>query len=78
MHVRIAELIRCSSSFEAQLIKGNLNANGIECILVGENISVFEGSMSSTFRPGFDIPILVNEADLEKARKVLEECGEHE
>lgn len=72
--MKTIELTRCGSSFEAQLIKGNLNANGIECILVGENISIFEGSMSSLSRPGFDIPILVNENDLEAAKKVMEEC----
>lgn len=63
-------LTTCNNSAEAYLIKGMLENNGIRCFVANEN---FSGLM-----PGFNgilgagVQIIVEESDVEKARKLIE------
>lgn len=57
----------CDNSFQAKVLKGALEAEGIECILQGENFSVIYGG-------AFGVNVLVDEADLEEANRIIEEA----
>jgi hypothetical protein len=64
------ELTTCNDSFDANLIKGMLEDNGISCYLTNENFS----SMLPHFNGmlGSGINIMVDEIDFEKANKLIE------
>jgi len=62
-------LTTCNNSFEANLIKGKLENNGISCFLANENISnlmpYFNGMM------GAGVQIIIEDSDLEKAQELI-------
>ena len=62
-------LTTCNSSFEATLIKGMLENNGIRCFLTNENFSnllpIYNGMM------GAGVQIMIDDSDLEKAQKLI-------
>lgn len=64
-------LTSCETSFQAEVIKGALEANGILSIIQGENFANVYGQI-----PAFSPNILVDEADLEKAKQVLDNTVE--
>lgn len=67
--MRTVRLITCNDSFQARLIKGALENEGISAVLHNENTSnVLRGYISSI--SGVDI--FVYEADYEKAMSILE------
>ena len=59
-------LMSCQNAFEAEVIKGRLESEGIPCVLNNTTMNHVYGGMC------FDIDIMVKEEDLEKARAVLE------
>lgn len=60
-------LTTCNSSFEARVLEGALNNEGIDCIVGNENMTNFFG-MVSLFS-GVDIFVL--ESDYERALEIL-------
>jgi hypothetical protein len=69
--MNIVRLISCDTAVEAYLIKGKLNNEGIECFITNEN--------SSTLMPyynhmlGFSVQVMIDEADLERARELVKD-----
>lgn len=61
----------CSNSFEAEVLKGRLAAEGIPCVLQGANASFFNAGMGA--QTAFSVNVLVDDRDLSHARKVLGE-----
>ncbi|MCF0243514.1 MAG: 4-hydroxythreonine-4-phosphate dehydrogenase PdxA [Bacteroidaceae bacterium] len=59
-------LTSCNNAFEAELIKGRLENEGISCVLTNENMNMIYGSLMS-----LDIDILVDEADFDRASELL-------
>ncbi|MCQ2212469.1 MAG: DUF2007 domain-containing protein [Bacteroidaceae bacterium] len=65
----------CNSSFEAEIIKGALAAEGIPCILQGNNMSILEAGFS--MRPGFAVNVLVDEKDMDEALQIVDANDEN-
>ena len=67
----IVRLTTCDNSIDANFIKNNLENEGIECFLTNEISStlvpVYNGMMNA------GIQIMINEDDLEKASKLIEQ-----
>lgn len=65
----MVRLTTCNSDFEAQLIKGLLESEGIMSMLTNENVTnLYAGIIASW--TGIDI--MVREEDLEQAKAILE------
>ncbi|MCQ2258937.1 MAG: DUF2007 domain-containing protein [Bacteroidaceae bacterium] len=62
------KLTTCNNSFEAELIKGRLESEGIGCVLQGEGVSVLYGGIGA-----MPVNVLVCEEDLEKAKSIIED-----
>jgi hypothetical protein len=62
-------LTTCNSVFEANLIKGMLDNNEIECFLTNENFSSLMPQYNGVMGSG--INIVVDESDLEKAQRLI-------
>lgn len=67
----VVRLTSTKSTFEANLIKGALEDEGISCIIQGEN---FSGLYLGCSNLGPDI--LVEEEDLETAKAIIQETLE--
>ena len=65
-------LTACNNTFEAELLKGRLESEGIPCVLQGETMNLVYGGISA-----MPINLLVREKDLEKALEVIN-CDEEE
>ena len=63
----IVKIVSCKDAFEAEVVKGLLASNGIECILQNESMSQLYGSILA-----MSINVLVREEDAEKAKEVLD------
>lgn len=61
-------LVTCNTDFEAQVIKGRLESEGIDSMLTNENMSNLYGGIMSTFTT---VDVLVREEDYERAMEVL-------
>ncbi|MCQ2196704.1 MAG: DUF2007 domain-containing protein [Bacteroidaceae bacterium] len=61
----------CNNDFEAQLIKGALEGEGIPCVLQGSNSSFFRAGYGS--QSAFPVNVLVEERDMEKALLIIKE-----
>lgn len=59
-------LTSCNNTFEAELLKGRLESEGIPCVLQGETMNLVYGGISA-----MPINLLVREEDLEKALEVI-------
>ena len=59
-------LTACNNTFEAELLKGRLESEGIPCVLQGETMNLVYGGISA-----MPINLLVREKDLEKALEVI-------
>ncbi|MCQ2293257.1 MAG: DUF2007 domain-containing protein [Bacteroidaceae bacterium] len=59
-------LTACNNTFEAELLKGRLESEGIPCVLQGETMNLVYGGISA-----MPINILVREEDLEKALELI-------
>ncbi len=59
-------LTACNNTFEAELMKGRLESEGIPCVLQGETMNLVYGGISA-----MPINLLVREEDLEKALEVI-------
>lgn len=71
--MKTVKLISVGSAFEANIIKGLLENDGIACILHNEN--------SNQFLKGYvmvDVDIFVYEDDYEAARKIVDEHNPRE
>lgn len=64
----VVTLKHCANSFEAQVIKARLESEGIPSMITSENISVIYGSAVGALNPR----VLVNEADLERAKAAID------
>jgi len=62
-------LTTCNSSFEANLMKGVLENNGIRCFLTNENFSNLMPHYNGMMGAG--IQIMIDENDLVKAQELL-------
>jgi len=62
-------LTTCNSSFEANLMKGVLETNGINCFLTNENFSNLMPHYNGMMGAG--IQIMIDENDLGKAQELL-------
>jgi len=63
---RLDILAEYSSTLEADLLAGRLRDEGIDCTVTGRPTASF-----AAMAPGV-VRVLVNDADLERARKILE------
>lgn len=68
----IVTLKKCANSFEAQLIRTKLESEGIPSMITNENMGTIYGNAVAALNPR----VLVNEADFERAKAILEECGD--
>lgn len=69
----LVELTKCWNSFEAELLKGALESEGIPCMLKGVGFSSVEIGNGGFGASAYTIPVLVREEDLEEAKKILEQ-----
>ena len=65
---KVVMLMRFNQLGRAEIMKGLLESNGIECSLVGETI---QSVLPSITGGGSPIQLMVAEKDMERARKVL-------
>lgn len=70
--MKTVRLITCKDAFQANLIKGALENEGIESVLHNENFSNLYRGMSTNFT---GVDILVCEDDYEAALRLLERNG---
>ena len=68
----VVKLTECPNSFEAQLIKTHLEAEGIPAMVTGENMSTLYCGAVAAFNPR----VLVNEEDLDRAKEIIKEVAE--
>jgi len=68
--MKTVRLTTCSNTFEANVLKGALEAAGINCIIQGENFANVYGNIITALAPD----ILVNEEDLDTARTIIQEA----
>ena len=66
--MQTVRLTTCNTSYEAHIIKGKLESEGIPSILTNENMSNLYSGLISAFS---GVDILVNENDLERAKQLL-------
>lgn len=57
-------------SIEANIAKAKLQSEGIGCFITNENFSVLQPGFSNRMIGGIDL--MINEIDLEKAKKILD------
>ncbi|MCF0198281.1 MAG: DUF2007 domain-containing protein [Bacteroidaceae bacterium] len=62
------KLTTCATSFEAQLIKGQLETAGIHCHVTNENMSTLYSGITATFT---QVDVYVNENDIEQAQAII-------
>lgn len=67
--MKTAILTSCDNVITANLIKGNLANEGIECFFTNENYTSLYPNMNGAMGSG--IQVLVDEADIERALKVI-------
>ncbi len=70
---KVVRLLTCDNSFEANLIKGRLENEGIESFLTNENITTLMPHLNTLFNSGAQVMIF--EKDLERAREILSVDG---
>lgn len=63
-------LITCENTIEANLVKGRLENEGINCFLTNENFANLMPHYNRILGAG--VQIMINETDLEKAVELLE------
>lgn len=63
-------LMTCESSVEANIIKGRLESEGIECFIANENFSNLMPHYNNIMGSGAQI--IIKEDDLDKAKQLLE------
>jgi hypothetical protein len=66
---KIVRLTTCNNSYEAHILQGALQAEGITSVLHNENMSNLYFNVISGFS---GVDVLVYEDDLQRAREVLE------
>lgn len=62
------KLITCEQSFQAHLIKGRLEAEGIPSFITNENMNFVYGAINSSIT---GVDIYVNAEDYDKAQAIL-------
>lgn len=62
-------LTTCNNSFEANLIKGKLENNGIRCFLTNEHFSELMPHYNGLMGAG--VQVMIDENDLEKAQALI-------
>ncbi len=67
--MKVVRLMTCETSFEANLIKGRLENEGVDSFLTNENFSTLMPHYNRIFSSGVQVMIL--EKDLEKASLIL-------
>lgn len=67
----LVRLTSCWNSFEAEVIKGALETAGIPCLIQGSTFAVVRIGGLGIANSACEIPILVNEQDLDDALKVI-------
>ncbi len=65
----IATLTSCNTVYEAHLIKGVLETNGIQCFLTNENISVILPHLGGMMGSG--VQVMVDENDIQLASELI-------
>lgn len=68
----IITLKTCANSFEAQLLKTKLESEGIPAEVVDENMGTIYGNAVAAFNPR----VVVSSDNEERARAILNECGD--
>lgn len=66
------KLITCNTSFEANVIKGRLESEGIKCYLKNETFNFIYGALISDLT-GVDVMII--EEDLENAQAIINDIN---
>jgi hypothetical protein len=67
--MKVIRLMTCKTAFEANLIKGRLENEGIPSFLTGENFTTLMPNFLGSFGSG--VQVMVFEKDKEKADEVL-------
>lgn len=67
------KLITCDNSFQANVIKGRLENEGIPCFLKNENFNFLYGGINSN---SIGVDIMINEEDLEKAEAIINDTND--
>ena len=62
----LVKIAFCRDAFEAEVVKGLLAANDIDCILQNEAMSQLYGGIQA-----MEVDVLVREEDAEKAKELL-------
>jgi len=67
--VKLVEVYRAESEREVEMVQGLLESHGIRCVLAGAAVRLSNGEPASE---GKHIRLMVPQAEVDKARKVLE------
>ena len=72
--MRIVPLKRFDNSFQANIVKGRLETEGIECFLTNDNLTTLFPQFTNLMGMGIDL--MVSEENYEKAIEILNEKKE--
>jgi hypothetical protein len=68
MEMEFVEACRAGDETEAQLIRGALEANGIECVLRGESLRLTHGIIADGLA---EVAVFVRRGDADRAREII-------
>ena len=72
---RTVRLTTCNNSYEAHILQGALQAEGIASVLHNENMTNLFGGLISGFS---GVDVFVYEDELDRAREVMEQAATNE
>ena len=67
---KTVKLMTCENSFQANVIKGKLESEGLQCMLKNENFNFLYGGLNNS---SLGVDIIVLEDDLERAQEIINE-----
>lgn len=70
---KIVKLKSCDNSFQAHLLKGKLENEGIPCSLSNENMNTLYGGINNTFTA---VGVYVFEKDYDKAVEIMNDVND--
>ncbi|NOZ57915.1 MAG: DUF2007 domain-containing protein [Calditrichaeota bacterium] len=68
--MKLVEVYRAESEREVEMVQGLLESHGIRCILAGAAVRLSSGDEATS--EGKQIRLMVPQAEVDKARKVLD------
>lgn len=69
--MKTISILTCETAFKANIIKGRLNNEGIECFLTNQNFSQLRQNYGNMLGTG--IQVIINKKDLKAAHEILKD-----